>query len=162
MKIIYTFILLLCALVAKAEVSVSDSMTCAPVSILLSSDSANLQKAQGNEYKKSVYWKKHKHYKVAAFCTLGVGLFGTLIGTGFLCSDTTPDWEEIKGSLGVVFTAGGVAISAASIPLFVAAHKNKKKAMNGVSLSLNCSKVSVPLANGVKQTNTLLGACLNF
>lgn len=162
MKFLYTFILLLCSLATKAEVGASDSVACVPVSILLSNDKLDKQKAQGKEYKQTAYWKKHKRYKVGAYCVLGVGSLPALIGTSILCSETTPDWEEIKGSLGVTFTVGGVLIGAASIPLFVAAHKYKKKAKNAVSLTLNCSKASTPLTNGTRHTDLLLGACLNF
>ncbi len=162
MKLLCTFMLLLCTLATRADVNASDSTACAPVSILLSNENLDKQKAQGKEYKQTPYWKKYRYYKTAAWCVLGVGAFGTLIGTGILYSETTPDWEEVKGSLGVVFTVGGVLVGASSIPLFVAAHKNKKKAKNVVSLSLNCSRASTPLANGTKHTNMLLGACLNF
>lgn len=162
MKLLYTFMLLLCTLATRAETSASDSVACAPVSILLSNNNLDKQKAQGKEYKQTAYWKKHRHYKTAAYCVLGVGSFAALIGTGILCSETTPDWEDIKGSLGVTFTVGGAIIGASSIPLFVAAHKYKKKAKNAVSLTLNCSTASVPLTNGTKHTDLLLGACLNF
>jgi len=159
-KLICTLVLTLCALATKAEVVGKAAVACAPVSILLSNDKMVKQKAV--DYKHTTYWKKHKRYKVGAYCVLGVGACATLLGVGILSADATPDWNEAKAPVGAIITAGGAAIAAASIPLFVAAHKNKKKAKNAVSLSLNCSGVSAPSTNGTKRSNLLLGACLNF
>ncbi len=163
MKLVYTlFILLLSTLAARAESSVSDSVACAPTSIMLANDNVAKQKALGKEYKLTTDWKKHKRFKTAGYCVLGVGACVTLLGIGAYCADAKGDWEEAKVVYGTILCAGGVAIAAGSIPLLVIAHRYKKNAKRVASLTLNCSTASTPMANGAKRGNLLLGACLNF
>ncbi len=52
MKLVYTlFILQLYTLAARAESRVSDSVACAPTSVMLANDTVAKQKALGKEYK---------------------------------------------------------------------------------------------------------------
>ena len=162
MKFVYAFMFLLCSLATRAAAGSADSEACAQASVMLHNDNIGELTAQTKDYKKTTYWKKHKRYKIGGCCVLGVGSLAALLGTGLLCSETTSDYESIKVVYGVTFTVGGALIAAASIPLFVAAHKNKKKAKEAVSLSLKCSTASAPSRYGSKRSDFLLGACLNF
>ena len=74
MKLVYTlFILVLSTLAARAESRVSDSVACAPTSVMLANDTVAKQKALGKEYKLTADWKKHKRFKTAGYCVLCVG-----------------------------------------------------------------------------------------
>ena len=163
MKLVYTlFILVLSTLAARAESRVSDSVACAPTSVMLANDTVAKQKALGKEYKLTADWKKHKRFKTAGYCVLGVGACVTLLGVGAYCADVKGDMEGVKVVVGTFFSAAGLSIAAGSIPLLVIAHRLKKDAKRKALLTLNCSTASTPLANGAKRGNVLLGACLNF
>lgn len=161
MRFLYTFILLLCALTARAAADATESSACPPLSVMLANGNVDKQKAMGEEYRNTKYWRRHRRYKTAAYCVLGVGACATLMGIRIVCSDWG-EWEEAQPVFGAAFIGGGVIIGAASIPLFVAAHRNKKKAKNAVSLSLNCSTATTPVARGARHRSPMLGACLNF
>lgn len=75
------------------------------------------------------YLKKSKHQKTFAWVLLGGGILSTSLGLAG--SGINPDYGE-KGGNGFLVT-GLVAIGA-SIPLFIASSKNKRKA---ASISIN-------------------------
>ena len=81
--------------------------------------------------------KKSKNQKTAAWILLGGGFFSTALGSvkfNFAGSDS-----EVDNSTSAIFLITGLAAIATSIPFFIAANKNKKKAMN---LSFKNEKVT--------------------
>lgn len=153
---------MLCTLTTRAAAGAAESAPAAAESVMLANGNVDKQKAMGEEYKQTKYWRRHRRYKTAAYCVLGVGACATLMGIAVICSDWKGEWEEAQAVYGAAFTGGGVVIAAASIPLFVAAHRNKKKAKNAVALSFNCSSTTAPVADGARRRNPMLGVCLNF
>jgi len=81
---------------------------------------------------KTDYLAKSKGQKTAAFILLGIGVTTlTIAAVGDLNFDV----------LGAVVVVGGVA-TIASIPLFIASRKNKKKAMN-MSANIKMEKATI-------------------
>ena len=56
----------------------------------------------------------------------------------------------------------GCTLVAASIPLFVFANVNKRKAKRAVGLSLKASDLDIKLPNGAQSTQPALGICFHF
>lgn len=110
-------------------------------------------------YKHTYLWKKHKTQNVIGGVCLGAGVA------------TASFWVALKaitngysGSKGLTpidkgLLATSIGLSVASIPLFVFAHKNKKKAM---SLSINSKNIYMPLPNGTIQRQPSLAFSINF
>jgi len=81
------------------------------------------------------YLQKSKHQKTAAWILLGGGIALAVTGVAVDASN----WESSAGD--VLIVAGAVSVLA-SMPLFIAAGKNKRKAM---SLSTQLEIQNVPL-----------------
>jgi len=80
------------------------------------------------------YFTKSRNQKTAAWCLLGGGFGMSVIG---LAIGTASFWEEVfteGGSrtfaTGAVFFYAGIGAMIGSIPFFIAASKNKKRAMS--------------------------------
>lgn len=84
---------------------------------------------------KQDYLERSKNQKKAAFILLGLG--GTCIAIA------APGKVDL-GMAGVLVIGGGVAI-VSSIPLFIAAGKNKKKGMN---MSFRLQEIQLPHSSG--------------
>ena len=72
---------------------------------------------------KQDYLKKSKHQKIAAFCLAGGGIVVWLAGV----SKNMNQSDNIDGGGEVVMAIGSIA-ALASIPMFIIASKNKRKA----------------------------------
>jgi len=78
------------------------------------------------EITKADYLKKSKNQKTAAWILAGVGTLSVILGT----IEVNPDYEENNNSS--FFLVSGLVAIGASVPLFIASARNKKK---GISLS---------------------------
>ena len=99
--------------------------------LILSTTSFSQQTNQAPTVSKQDYLKKSKRQKTAAWILLSGGTLTTLLGT----VESNPN--SIAGgdnSRRTIFLITGLAAIGASIPLFIASSKNKKKA---ASFSLN-------------------------
>ena len=81
---------------------------------------------------KQDYLKKSKNQKTAAWILAGVGTLSVILGT----IEVNPDYGENNNSS--FFLVGGLVAIGASVPLFIASAKNKKK---GMSLSFKNNTV---------------------
>lgn len=87
---------------------------------------------------KQEYLQKSKEQKTSAFVLLGLGSASLAIAAPGKVS---------MGTAGILVIGGGAAI-VASIPLFIAAGKNKKKAM---SMSFRFQEMQSPQYNGLAE-----------
>jgi hypothetical protein len=78
---------------------------------------------------KNDYLQKSKNQKTAAWVLLGGGL---ALAVGGALLDVNSDWSSSETPYLVVITAG-CASMLGSIPLFISAAKNKRKAMNAAA-----------------------------
>jgi len=83
-------------------------------------------------FTKQDYLKKSKNQKTAAWILAGVGTLSVIFGT----IEVNPDYGENNNSS--FFLVGGLVAIGASVPLFIASAKNKKK---GMSLSFKNNTV---------------------
>jgi hypothetical protein len=84
------------------------------------------------EITKADYLKKSKNQKRAAWILAGVGTLSVILGT----IEVNPEYGENSNSS--FFLAGGLVAIGASVPLFIASARNKKK---GMSLSFKNNTV---------------------
>ena len=78
---------------------------------------------------KQDYLKKSRHQKTAAWIVLGGGLLSTGLGSiRFKPNDTWGGGNDQPTTGSTVFLVTGLAAIGASIPFFISASKNKKKA----------------------------------
>ncbi len=95
------------------------------------------------DYKSSKEWKKYRRLKALGWTTFGVG--GAMVAIGGV-ADFIDNYEVHKGEnrktrFRIMWCIGaGVALS--SIPLFICAHKNKKKAL---SVNVTAQTVFMPM-----------------
>ena len=73
---------------------------------------------------KQDYLKKSKNQKTAAWILAGVGTLSVILGT----IKVNPDYGENNNSS--FFLVGGLVAIGASVPLFIASARNKKKGMS--------------------------------
>lgn len=79
------------------------------------------------EYKKTIYWKRHKRFKIYAISVLGLGVCSTFVGEVMLIGyfyTGKKDAANFWGAVGLT----GLGLTASSIPLFIISHTNKRKA----------------------------------
>ena len=88
--------------------------------------------------------KKSKNQKTAAWILVGIGALSTLLGT----IQVNPDYGQNDNS--TFFLVGGLVTLGASVPLFIASAKNRKKAM---SLTLKNETTQQFLNTRVKNRN---------
>lgn len=120
-----------------------------PVLLLVAASSMAQQTEPQNPshpFSKDYYLKKSKSNKTAAWVMIAAGtvLVGTGIGVGFNeVSDQFANLftaeEEKSSNTGTILFFTGLATTAASIPLFIASGKNRKKA-SAVSASIKMEK----------------------
>lgn len=91
---------------------------------------------------KTDYLTRSKNQKTAAWILLGGGT--TLIGIGFLVGDS--EQSTFNDAAAGAFVAGvGLLSAIGSIPLFIAAGKNKRKALNmSVNFKMETATNSYP------------------
>lgn len=103
-----------------------------------------------NAQTKNIYLTKSKHQKTAAWALLGggvgLGLVGAIVGIHGVVNLATGQFDKVDNNIGagsILITTGGAAILG-SIPLFIAAGKNKRREM---SLSFTNQPTSVLVKN---------------
>lgn len=111
-------------------------------------------------YRQTPEWKRHKVLKACGWSTLGLGT--TMMIVGF-CGDVISNWDEPDYNPGFkIMGYIGVGVTASSIPLFVFSYKNKKKAKQARSLSLNYSNIATPGTNGTMKNQPALAINIHF
>ena len=94
-----------------------------------------LQTAQAQHQRYNVVnpdlWKKSKTQRTSGFALLGVGaatvIVGMAVGTNNVFTDIIEGREQVRGTGAMV---AGLAMIAGSIPLFIAAGKNKRASLS--------------------------------
>ena len=94
-----------------------------------------LQNAQAQHQRYNVVnpdlWKKSKTQRTTGFALLGVGaatvIVGMAVGTNHVFTDIIEGREQVRGTGAMV---AGLAMMAGSIPLFIAAGKNKRASLS--------------------------------
>lgn len=127
-------------------------------------DYADLQDVTSSfDYKQTLEWKRHKIFKTCAFCSLGLGIGGMLVGVygGLLNAYTTSDWEK-KAKPWNIVCGVGAGLTVSSIPLFVLSYMNKRKAKESMRFSFVSSNIHLDLPNGMKQTQHAVGVVISF
>jgi opacity protein-like surface antigen len=117
--------LLFAAVAVKAQrVAMPDStQALRPVVVL------PMPESSGQAYKDTRYWQRHKVQNLAGGLSLGVGLSSlALCGLVYAVGSSESDGSSSVGTLGGIWIGASSALTLASIPLFVGAHKNKQKA----------------------------------
>lgn len=111
-------------------------------------------------FRQTPEWKRHKVLKACGWSTLGVGSAMMIVG---FCGDVISNWEGPEHHSGFKIAGYvGVGVTASSIPLFVFSHKNKKKAKQTGSLSLNYSNIVTPRTNGARKNQPALAVNIYF
>ena len=100
-------------------------------------------------------WRKHRQFRIGACTALGIGLAGMATGLMGGAFDD-PLYKNTRPWKAVFYT--GASATAASIPLFVFANINKKRAKQAIEFS----NIQMTLPNGMIQTQPALGFCINF
>ncbi len=123
-KLLLTMLFILCTNASIASDVDSITMACSQADKELLNWKST-KHAPNQEYKNSVYWKRHKVLRSCAWSAFGVGLGCTAAGyVGSVASFLT---GSQAGVFPVLFT-GGVCLTASSVPLFIFSYKTKKKA----------------------------------
>lgn len=86
---------------------------------------------------KSDYLQKSKHQKKVGWLLLGGGVVSTLLGVGVVIGSSLDATNKENAAADILGVAGFSAILG-SIPFFISAGKNKRKA---ASLSINTQKI---------------------
>lgn len=101
---------------------------------------ANCQTPEVPAFTKEDYLKKYRSQKVAAWVSLGAGVGMVLVGFG----TNAGGWGQDNKNKGLWLSYVGGAVTLVSIPLFISAHKNKKRA---ASVTINNQHVLLPQQN---------------
>ena len=114
--------------------------------LLLSATSFSQQNNPSQPFTREDYLKKSKNQKTAGWILLGGGAVMSAIGSVVLLNevadiyvnifDPNPPPANNDETLGSVLFVGGVLAMAGSIPLFIAAGKNRRKAAASVSFKM--------------------------
>lgn len=88
-------------------------------------------------------WKKHKKCQAWGWTTLGVGSAMMMYGFWGMAMERDDVAKSTPKYAALAYT--GIAVTAASVPLFVFSIKNKKKAR---SLCLGSNALAAPIRNG--------------
>ena len=127
--------------------------------LLLMTASSFCQQTDANQsLKRQDYLKKSKNQKTAAWILLGGG-FALAVGASIL--DVSSDWSKSETPYLVAISAG-CASMLGSIPLFIAAGRNKRKGMNA-STYFQIRQNPLPTNTGLTLHSTpTLSLKLNF
>jgi hypothetical protein len=106
---------------------------------------ASAQQTDKQVLTKTDYLKKAKGQRTAAWCTLGGG-FAMAVGGVGVNLGAPWDGEHVNSGIWMVYV--GAAAVLTSIPLFISAHKNKRRA---AALAFTAQPVQWP---GMTHTNT--------
>ncbi|WP_300762673.1 hypothetical protein [uncultured Parabacteroides sp.] len=105
--------------------------------------SGNMDRPVPFSYKLTPEWKTHKKCQAWGWTTFGVG--SAMMIVGFM-GDFIDNWERpTPRNRFKILGFTGVAITAASVPLFAFSIKNKNKAR---SISMGTGTLAAPLRNG--------------
>lgn len=112
-------------------------ITCFAMLLIIAANSFSQQPNPASLSTNDYLLKKSKHQKTAAWAFLSGGFVCAVIGTAIVLNDLTYGTVDVlvtgentnTSNTGAVITIIGIVSMAASIPLFIAAHRNKKNAM---------------------------------
>ncbi|MEP6261660.1 MAG: hypothetical protein ABJ092_08790 [Gillisia sp.] len=96
------------------------------------------------DFSKDYYLQKSKNQRTAGWVLLGAGAGIGIIGAIVSAEALTEDWffgDSKKSDTGLIIGAVGAASSLASIPFFISASKNSRKA---AQLSLESQRYIIP------------------
>ena len=96
-----------------------------------------------SSYKLTPEWKTHKKCQAWGWTALGTGTAMMMYGFWAMCMERDDVAKSTPKYAALAY--GGVAITAASVPLFVFSIKNKNKAR---SISMGTGTLVAPLRNG--------------
>lgn len=114
-------------------------------------------------YKQTKYWKRHNVYKTCAWSAMGLGIASFGAGTIVCMASLADDHDNNSGEIGGTLVLSGIGLSAASIPMFILAYRNKYKAKESVlDVSLNATGIPTVSALGQTQIQPALGISVNF
>lgn len=152
MKLLFTLFFLLCGICARAQDA--DIAFAVPASqplypFMTEKYSADLIPY----YKQAKYLKRRRGWAVGGVLCLAAGAVGVWIGAVA---------GALDGDIYKPVFVPGCALVAASIPMFVLANVNKRKAKRAAGLSLNVSNIEESFPNGTKRQQPALGISINF
>lgn len=132
-----------------------DSLKVTPTSIYTSTINTNTQLA---------YKTRYKRLKISGWTFLSAGVATTLFGIigNAIDEGANPNWSSSNKKSWNAVVYSGIAVGTIGIPLLTFAYINKKKAVHGVTVSLNSSTIHVDLPIGIEQQQPALGICFNF
>lgn len=88
-----------------------------------------------SSYKDTPEWRHYKTFRACAWTSLGIGV--TAMGVGiFVDMALSSIHGPAKGPAGVIVFCSGLGLTAVSVPLFIAARHNKKRA-HEITLSMS-------------------------
>ena len=99
---------------------------------------------ENQDFSKDYYLQKSKNQRTAGWVLLGAGAGIGIIGAIVSAEALTEDWffgDSKKSDTGLIIGAVGAASSLASIPFFISASKNSRKA---AQLSLESQRYIIP------------------
>lgn len=99
-------------------------------------------------YKDTRAWRVHRACKISGWTAFGVG--GSMMIVGFV-GHVLANWEKSSDSYNYTFrTIGyiGTGLTAASIPLFVFARRQKRAAQEALSLSMGSTVIQTLTPSG--------------
>ena len=105
---------------------------------------AGYSQSEKHDFSKEHYLQKSKNQRTAGWVLLGAGAGIGLIGAIVSAEALTEDWffgDSKKSDTGLILGAVGAASSLASIPFFISASKNSRKA---AQLSLESQRYFIP------------------
>lgn len=152
MKFFFILFFLLCGIRVQAQDTNLMSVVPASQTIYTSLTEKNLTDIT-TDYTQTKYWKRRRWLAVSGVLCLAAG--SADVGIGAVCGAWDGDIYK------PVFVPGCILV-AASIPQFVLANVNKRKAKRAVGLSLKASDLDISLPNGAKSALSALGICFHF
>lgn len=105
---------------------------------------AGYSQTEKQDFSKEHYLQKSKNQRTAGWVLLGAGAGIGIIGAIVSAEALTEDWffgDSKKSDTGLIIGAVGAASSLASIPFFISARKNSRKA---AQLSLDSPRYIIP------------------
>lgn len=110
------------------------------------------QDSRSNEFNKDYYLQKTKTQNTVGWILLGAGTTAIVAG---IISGTKKDDDLADVGVGVVAVVSGVVVDLVSIPFFISAAKNKKRAATAVAFHMQ--PMNLPIQQGfvLKQQPTI-------
>ena len=152
MRLLFTLVLLvISAMVLHAQSGTVGGTSSADIRELFSplpDDNAMQAKPVAPfNYKQTSEWNRFKLYRGLGIAAIGVGTISTFYSLLFIGSSTAGGNNADALSVGMISVSGAILLS--SIPLFILANKNKKKALQ---MNVGVSALTIPEGNTLHTT----------